>query len=382
MKQFLYITILAVLISSCQNPRLLKTNNAEEICPIFTEGVNFQHHNYLNENMPLPIIFEKDESLSGMPTQTLCFIRDQIVLTTHNGHLYIINSNNFGKNSKTKISRAISAPPTFHNGFLYIAAEIGKEGLSAYDIYKGETVWRQKGYMSVSSPIVSQDRVFHGALNGAVICLNAADGQKIWESATGDKITSSLAFKDNNLIAASQNGIIRNYNASSGTTNWSLELNEGVFTHPLIVDNRIFIVTYPGNLYSIDLKNGKIITKKPFGVKLYTAPSTDRQSLFIPLSDGKIAAINLDTYKTQWTIQLEGPPSAPILVTNNALFAGTAQKHFYVIDKKNGEIIQKIKLEGRLKSLPVILNEKLFLSYEYKYIASFIVNKEEKDAAE
>ena len=108
---------------------------------------------------------------------------------------------------------------------------------------------------------------------------------------------------------------------------------------------------------------------RDFNINIFSPPSADNEHLFIPLSDGKIICRDLDSGPDLWDVQLDGPVSVPILVTNKYLLIGTSQRKFYIVDKSDGSIVQATELEGRLSSIPLISGQDIFIGYEYNHIA-------------
>jgi len=362
------LAILLFLLISCQKPQLAyKSNNENGL--VFTEGLNFERHNYLPKDINPPFQFDKKESLNGLATQTIGLFEDHLILTTHNGYLSVIPVENIGKNRKTRLSKGTTASPTLYNEKLYIPMEIGKSGLRVYNIKNADILWDLKGYYSKSSPIVIDNLVFHTSKYGNIICLNVNTGSIIWEVNLGDNIYSNLAYSAENLIAVTQNGIVQSFDPKSGLVLWNIKIDEAVHSQPLILNNVVYVITYNGNLYQISLKNGNSKLIKAFKGYQFSPLSTDGKYLYIPQSNGEIVTIEVSSKDNIWKLQLDGPVSSPVLVTNKYLLIGTAQKYFYILDKSNGEIIQSLQLEGRLSSLPVIHNEKIFLGYEYRHLA-------------
>lgn len=363
------ICITFFVLISCGSPNLLKRDNPENTSSYFTESINYARQGFLDIEMPGTVELQKEASLRGLANHTLLKIYDQVAITTRNGFLHFMNQEDLESDQNTRISPAISTPPSYYRNFLYIASELGEEGLKAYDIFKGKIIWSKKGYLSRSSPVVANNMVYHASLKGKILALNYYTGEKIWEGTMNDKILTSMAYSSGYLTAASLNGTLRTFDSSSGSVIWSLDIDDAVHTHPVIKANRLFLLTYSGDLYIINLKNGIIQEKIAFDTPFYFSASVDDENLYIPCSDGYVVSLNLKDLEENWSIKLEGTLSTGILVTKNHLYCGTGQKYFYVIDRMNGEIIQKIKLEGRPRTIPLITDNRLYIAYERKHIA-------------
>ncbi len=373
--------ILAFVVISCQSPRL-KPDAQNEIQPtIFTDGINFKRQNYLPVVAPTAVQMESDDGLRSLVTGTPLLFANHLFLTTTNGYLYKMRAGKLDKQSKTRLSKAISSSPTFYENILYISSLSGDHGLFAYDILKGRTIWSLKGSRSKTAPVAADGRIFHGSTDGHVVCLNARNGEIIWKNKTGDKIEQNLAFDGQNLLAVTANGAVFNLEPASGSVIWEKPLQQAVLSSPVINSGSVIVSTYNGSIYFIDIRNGKTRDSLHFDLNLYfNASGNDGQTIFIPLSNGLIKAYNRKAGTFDWQFRMNGPPSAPLLVTDNVILAGSAQKYFYIIDKNNGKLLQKIELKGRLRSLPVPFEDKLILCYEYKEISLFTKSETKQES--
>jgi outer membrane protein assembly factor BamB len=57
-----------------------------------------------------------------------------------------------------------------------------------------------------SSPAVAGDTVYVGSEDGYLYAVDAASGEKLWQFATGDKITSSPTVADGTVYIGSHDG--------------------------------------------------------------------------------------------------------------------------------------------------------------------------------
>ncbi len=108
---------------------------------------------------------------------------------------------------------------------------------------------------------------------------------------------------------------------------------------------------------------------------MYHAITTDNNSIFIPLSNGNIKAIDNNNYTELWSFQGEGPATSSVLVTKNYIYFATLGKYLYILEKKSGKLLQEIEFEGRLRSIPLIKNGKLVIACEDKYVNIYTSSK-------
>ncbi|MEJ2544764.1 MAG: PQQ-binding-like beta-propeller repeat protein [Calditrichaceae bacterium] len=366
-----YIGLIAVcmlvVFTACGKPTLKNTAIQPEKM-IFTENVNYERQNYIAKDFPTALEYVKDKSINGVATPNLGLFENHIFITTLTGYLSIIPMDNIGKNRKTRLSKGMSASSTLYDDQLFIPMVEGSSGLQIYNIKSGEILWELKGHYSHSSPVVVNGHVYHADHKGEIRCLSAEDGQRVWQANLNDLIYNNLIYAHDHLIAVSQNGQIQFYEPASGIVHLVINIDDFVYAQPMAVNNSLYIISYHGKLYSLNLKTGYISQLEDYDTKVYSSLSSDGQDLYISLSDGTLICRNLENGSEKWSINLNGPISCPVLITNNHAIAATSQKFLYIINKQSGDIIQEIITNGRMNA-PVFFVLSSFLFGRTAYIS-------------
>jgi len=384
------LLISALLLLQCQSPRLIK-DDKNRISPKQTSE-NYSNCNFINTEINPPNSIIQDETLAGLAAEKLHFLNGHIFSATKNGFLYMIDPFDLSETSDTKISDGIGATISIAEPYIYLSSEKGKYGLTAYNLYTGKTVWELPKFFSRSKAIIVDKRVFHASLDGFVSCFNAVTGKLIWQQKIEQRIISNMALWKNHLVVLGENGLVNAFDSSSGSILWQIELHcttktdlpeqtsdpQGkeqnnpdcaLTTPPVVNADKIYISTYSGKLFILKQDNGQILQQRIFNSHLYLAPTIDNNNLYQLSADGILTAQSLAKNINLWQIQLKGPARIPVLATKNHLLLGTTQRYFYIIDKHAGTIVQTIKLQGRLSAMPLIVNKKIIISYEYNNIA-------------
>jgi hypothetical protein len=111
-----------------------------------------------------------------------------------------------------------------------------------------------------SSATVAYGCVFVGSEDGNVYCLNAANGQKIWQSPTGYWVWSSPAVAGGNVYVGSEDYSIYCLNASTGTKQWSYPTANMVDSSPAVVNGTLYIGSSDCHVYALSLTDSPSAT--------------------------------------------------------------------------------------------------------------------------
>ena len=89
----------------------------------------------------------------------------------------------------------------------------------------------------------------------------------------------------------------------------------------------------------------------------------------------ELKAIEKSSFAEIWSNKGSGPPASSAVVSNNYVYFPTLGKYIYILNKVTGKILQEIKLEGRVRSTPLIKNGKLVIACEDDNINVFAISK-------
>jgi len=70
-----------------------------------------------------------------------------------------------------------------------------------------------------------------------------------------------------------------------------------------------------------------------------------------------------------------GQAASSVVISENYAYFPTLGKYIYIIDKFTGEKLQEIKLDGRARSIPIIINGKLIIACEDENVNIFEISK-------
>ena len=221
--------------------------------------------------------------------------------------------------------------------YLYFADVAG-------DIYKirdndasSQQIWkRQLGVSVVSNPIDSSAKLYFGAADNRVYCLNKADGSDClgWTYDAGftAPISGTLALDDRtpgvnaSWIGLEDGKVVRFLTASGAISSW--------------------------------FQTGGAIKSSPFADAAYLGGN----NLYITSTDGKLYArtsANLTTQPANWMDFVSGSPiyTSPFkdLDTGKYVYLGNDAGRFYKVDAASGTEVMSFQAGGPIRSSPVVI---------------------------
>ena len=174
---------------------------------------------------------------------------------------------------KFKTDGPVTSSPAVVDGKVYIGSH--DKNLYCLDAYTGQLIWKfLTGYKVLSSPAVVNGKVYTGADDGYVYCLNATTGAKLWskrilgESVSLDFIfmptfqpRSSPLVVGNRVYVGAIDGKMYCLDANNGNILWSYTTAYPIGSSPLYYESAIYFESCDGYLYCLNATTGALIWK-------------------------------------------------------------------------------------------------------------------------
>ena len=232
-------------------------------------------------------------------------------------------------------------------------------------------------YVNPKSGLVGNAKqLFYGTERGALLCLNAEDGSKLWETLfpnTGKKgIWSTPALCGDQLFVGAYNGSFYCLDRETGSEIWQQELCEWIGSSPVCVAD-LDLVSIGLEYERTDTKGGIAAFSMSTGDKLWEYPlrqyqhgsSTyfaENKSLITGTNDHDVVSIDARSGRLNWRFETRRSVKyAPAVEPQRKLIAfASFDKSIYVVDATTGRKVAEIQTDGLCYTTPLITNGRLF----------------------
>lgn len=224
-------------------------------------------------------------------------------------------------------------------------------------------------------PKIVDRKVYFGAFDGKMYCLEASTGIMIWEFATKSKIYSSPAIYEGKLYFTNFEGKVFCLEQSSGKLVWETKLDKQTVASPVVFGQRLWVGDRKGKMYCLSTTDGKQIWSyqgpdSDYGIE--ATPVLDENNLYFGESSGSMIALNRLNGAQIWKVKLNNSDvkpnpavnASPVLVRDKIITAGHSGRMF-VVEKYSGKVLDQFDCRGSVLAQPVVIgNEILITSYD------------------
>ncbi|HEY9087075.1 MAG TPA: PQQ-binding-like beta-propeller repeat protein [Anaerolineaceae bacterium] len=156
----------------------------------------------------------------------------------------------------------VEAQPVLVDDVIYQGVMNGE--MHAINALTGKKIWIAKpGGPIAHTAAVADGRVFYGALDGKVWALDAATGKTAWSFATGGPVVSAPAVVDGLLYIGSTDGALYALDAASGALAWKVETDGPVISSPAVSDGRVYFGSEDMHARAADAQTGTLLWETP-----------------------------------------------------------------------------------------------------------------------
>ena len=229
-----------------------------------------------------------------------------------------------------------------------------------------------------TSPVVWENLIIVGGTDSRLYGLDAADGSVLWDrSCAGPPVTDPLIVGNRLFVGAQQ--MVYSISPPTGQAEWVCSLSSAATAGPVHSAGMLYFLTQDGAIQSVDAEQGRLRWRSPlsgsprafspiiadrrvivasgrtvFGIARtgaisWTAelpggiggtPTLFEDTLYVPCADGHIYRIYPRSGRALRGAELvaDRPMTAPPLVTDDLVFAGTASGMIYAMDAGTGQV--------------------------------------------
>ncbi|MGA7731959.1 MAG: PQQ-binding-like beta-propeller repeat protein [Chloroflexia bacterium] len=306
----------------------------------------------------------------GAPKSGPCFSPDGIFVGSDRGFLLSLTFD--GKERwrypVRDAQRGVHSTPAYNCGRVYFGAYDGY--LYCLDAKSGELVWEVRpGEWIGSSPALDreQDRVFvgieYGKKGGRLVAVEGSSGATVWEAELGGYVHSSPFFSSelNLVIVGCNDGYLYAADATSGEIKWSYLTGGEIKGNPVVDEvGRVYFGSFDGYLYCLAATGGELIWQRRISNYLYMTPLVWNDYVIAGGFTGLLTALDRITGKVRWSTNLGGRILGGIVqVGEDVVCLGCGNWHLFYVDAASGEVLRRYKTGRPLRTTPGVYGEQV-----------------------
>ena len=204
-------------------------------------------------------------------------------------NLHIVNASTGRRATKIDLGAPIRSTPLVYNEYVYVGTETGD--FFCLD-YRGRIKWRARAKRGISSsPVVSDDVIYFGSIDGYLYAMDALTGWGIWRFRMKKGTVSSPCVSEKHIYIGSADGNIYCINGRLNKEVWCYKTEHQVSSSPIVHNNAIYCGGVDGKLYCLDQNTGQLRWNYSTNDAITGSPIISNDIVYIGSLDHKIYAL-------------------------------------------------------------------------------------------
>lgn len=222
--------------------------------------------------------------------------------------------------------------PMFHHDLNLSGYSTGDAPDTANVLWTYQTDGAVPGIMS--SPAIVGDKVYIGANDNSVYCLDKSTGTKIWSYQTDGPVFSAPAVAGGKVYVGSTAGTLYCVDAATGAFNWSYASGGSIWGGPAVQNGKVFANSY-GGAFALDANTGAWIWTSALGGNSHVTVADGMVFIGTHTASPTLAALDENTGAVIWTYNHPGGG----FVNCNGAAVAYGKVYFGVAMSPIGEVI-------------------------------------------
>jgi outer membrane protein assembly factor BamB len=242
-------------------------------------------------------------------------------------------------------------------------------------------VWRyQSDNTTDLTPAVDGQAAFVPLGAGVLVALNAADGKLIWRMEGGGEFSASPVADDRSVYAATsytvaedkqERGTLRAISKTTGVTLWMRTLPAPLAGGLATDDVAIFTGSSAGNLCAFDKRTGLIIWSKQYAEHFSGQPVIAGSRVYFGSEAGIVRALDTKTGDAVWEYKTRGAVRGSIAVNDGVVYFGSADGNVYAVSERKAKLIWHRRTGAAVEAVVAVENGLLASSLDnFAYLLS------------
>ena len=256
----------------------------------------------------------------------------------------------------------VVSSPAVANGYVVVGSRDSQ--VFCLNASNGEPVWEYPIRNEVwSSPAIDNGLVYIGADDGNVYCLNITTGTPLWKSPVGEQVRSSPTIVDGCIYIGSEDSNVYALNASDGAIIWKHPTLYSVDSSPAVSDGVVYVATDFYFLYALNASTGNEIWHR-YTRTVFSSPSVHSGYVYIGSYDGYVCGLNASTGAEIWEYQTGGSVSSSPAVAYGRVYVGSDDNNVYCLNATNGKKIWQSPTGYCVRSSPAVAEGSVYVGSE------------------
>ncbi len=205
-----------------------------------------------------------------------------------------------------------------------------------------------------SGPVLGNDLVYFGSLDGKVYAVVTKNGKHRWSFKTKGPLYAPPALYGDSLYIGSTDHFLYAFDAANGRLRWKFDAGSSVYAGAAVTNGVVCLGSRQAS-YGLDAKTGKQLWKRTVNTDFQSPSAADHSTFYLIGKNNDLYALDATSGAIHWKVDLGkigdqaeaaasdfSPTMAQPVVANGRIYACTDNGALVAIAASNGHIVWSV----------------------------------------
>ena len=278
--------------------------------------------------------------------------------------------------NEKKFADSIEASACYIDGKVYFGANDGL--IYCLDATSGKLVWAHQTQDKVTaapnwvkSPDGKSTWILVGSNDANLYCLDAVTGKEQWKYETGNIINGAPAVANGITVFGGCDGLVHMVNVKDGSKAGEVEINDYIAATAAMDGDRIFFGHHGNKFVCVDLKEKKIVWqygKRDF--PFMASAALTKEFVIVGGQDRRVHCLTRDG-EQKWEFRTRGQFNSSPIAVGDRIVVGCDDGRLYMLDLKSGDEIWNYEVGQPVAGSPAVIDGLVLVGSDDGYVYAF-----------
>jgi outer membrane protein assembly factor BamB len=233
---------------------------------------------------------------------------------------------------RSQLAGEAASDPRVVDGRVFVGA--GEGGIYCLDARTGVTLWNFVDLSIYTNPVMADGAVYTGGSRDQAheaLCLDAKTGKPRWRVRVPLPLTASPAESGGQVYfglgraggsGRGSSGILLCLESETGRERWACQVSDAVVGQPATAEGAVWLATCNGYCCCVDRRDGRVRWERYLEDGVATAPTLGSNSLYVLTNSGRLWRLHAQTGDVQMTFNIAAHAEAKPQTLSSPVVAG------------------------------------------------------------